>query len=141
MVYLWKRSILYTLVSIVYHPEKEHLCRSKIHIVEVKNVPSKPNPHGIDARNVSDTEKVQVTHITLKPGESLRRHITPVDVIFYVLEGRGIVEIDEERREVEPDTLIESPANIPHCWINESNGVVRVLVVKTPRPKEPTKIL
>jgi quercetin dioxygenase-like cupin family protein len=110
-------------------------------VVEVKDVQSKPNPHGVDARNLSDKDSAQVAHITLQPGESLKKHITPVDVVFYVLEGQGIVEIGEERKEVGADTLIESPAKIPHRWINESKGLVRILVIKTLRPKEATKIL
>lgn len=110
-------------------------------VVLVKNVEIKPNPHGVDARSISDTKNAQVTHITLKPGQALKKHITPVDVVFYVLEGNGLVEIGEERREVGPDTLIESPAGIPHRWINEGGGVVRMLVVKTPRPTEATKLL
>ncbi len=110
-------------------------------VIEVKNVQSKPNPHGVDARSISDMDSAQVVHITLQPGEALKKHITPVDVVFYVLEGRGIVEIGEERAEVGPDTLIESPAKIPHRWMNESSAIVRILVVKTPRPKEATKLL
>jgi mannose-6-phosphate isomerase-like protein (cupin superfamily) len=110
-------------------------------VIEVKDVQSKPNPHGVDARGISDTESAQVVHITLQPGESLKKHITPVDVVFYVLEGRGVVEIGDERRDVGPDTLVESPAKIPHRWMNESTGPVRILVVKTPRPKEATKLL
>lgn len=110
-------------------------------IVSVGDIKSKPNPHGVDARSISDTESAQVVHITLHPGEALKKHITPVDVVFYVLEGRGVVEIGEERAEVEADTLIESPAKIPHRWINESEGLLRILVVKTPRPKEATKML
>ena len=109
-------------------------------IVQVKDVLSKPNPHGVDARGISDTENAQVAHITLQPGESLKKHITPVDVVFYVLEGRGVVEIGEERAEVEVDTLIESPAKIVHRWTNESEAPLRILVIKTPRPKEATKM-
>ena len=110
-------------------------------VVVVKNIQSKPNPHGVDARNLSDTKMAQVVHISLQPGESLKKHVTPVDVVFYVLEGQGVVEIGEERKEVGMDTLIESPARIPHRWINESKGLVRILVIKTPRPKETTKML
>jgi len=110
-------------------------------VVEVKDVQSKPNPHGVDARNISDNDSAQVMHISLQPGESLKKHITPVNVVFYVLEGQGVVEIGEERKEVGADTLIESPAKIPHRWINESKGLVRILVIKTPRPKDATKIL
>lgn len=110
-------------------------------IVEVKNVGSKPNPHGVDARNISDTESAQVVLITLKPGEALKKHITPVDVFFYVIEGDVIVEIGDERAVAGQDTLVESPAKIPHRLINESNGIGRILVVKTPKPTEATKIL
>lgn len=110
-------------------------------IAEVKSVSSKPNPHNVDARSLSNTQSAQVVHITLQPGESLKKHITPVDVVFYVLEGRGVVEIGEERQEVSADSLVESPAKIPHRWINESDAPFRVLVVKTPRPKEATRML
>jgi quercetin dioxygenase-like cupin family protein len=79
--------------------------------------------------------------ITLQPGESLKKHITPVDVLFYVLEGTGIVEIGNERAGCTKDMLIESPAKVPHRWTNESSAVFRVLVVKVPKPIEETKIL
>lgn len=110
-------------------------------VLQLKDVVSKPNPHGVDARSLSDTENAQVAHITLQPGEALIKHITPVDVVFYVLQGRGTVEIGEERATVGADTLIESPAKIAHRWINESHETLRILVIKTPRPKEATKML
>jgi len=110
-------------------------------VVKVEEVEIAPNPHGVDARMLYDAEKVQVVHVTLKPGERLKKHVTSTDVLFYVLEGCGIVEIGDERREVCKDTLIESPANIPHCWYNESDEVLRFLVIKVPRPKKPVKIL
>ena len=110
-------------------------------VVDVKNAEVTPNPHGVDARKIYDAENAQAVHITLKPGESLKRHITSVDVFFYVLEGRGVVEIGDEKKEVGPGMLIESPAKIPHCWYNESGGVFRILVVKVPRPRESAKLL
>jgi uncharacterized RmlC-like cupin family protein len=51
------------------------------------------------------------------------------------------VEIGEEKAVAGADTLIESPAKIPHRWMNESNSVTRILVVKTPRPREATRLL
>jgi len=98
-------------------------------------------PHGVEVCKLYDTPDAQVMHIALEPGESLKKHITPVDVFFYVLEGTGIVEIGEEKLEVSRDTLIESPKDIPHCWYNESDGLFRVLVVKTPRPEKATRLL
>jgi mannose-6-phosphate isomerase-like protein (cupin superfamily) len=110
-------------------------------IVQIKDAKSKPNLHGVDARNISDNESAQVVHITLQPGESLKKHITPVDVVFYVLQGQGVVEIGEESAKVGADTLIESPAKIAHRWLNESQEPLRILVIKAPRPKEATKLL
>ncbi len=110
-------------------------------ILTVRETQSGPNPHGVETKKLYDTEHAIAVHLTLQPGERLKRHITPVDVFFYVLEGRGVVEVGDERKEVAPDTLIDSPAGIPHCWYNESDGVLRVLVVKVPRPTERTVML
>ena len=108
---------------------------------KVSEAEPRKNPHNVDARKLYDSEHAMATHILLKPGEQLKRHITPVDVFFYVLEGKGVIEIGEETQTVEKDTIIDSPAKIPHCWYNESNSELRVLVVKVPRPIEGTKIL
>ncbi|HEY3272752.1 MAG TPA: cupin domain-containing protein [Methanocella sp.] len=110
-------------------------------LTEVKDFEPGKNPHNVETRIVHDTEKAMVVHILLKPGESLRKHITPVDVVFYVLEGHGVIEIGDERKEAGPDTVIESPARIPHRWINNSPGLFRVLVMKLPRPTDKTIVL
>ena len=68
-------------------------------ITKVEEAASSKNPHGVDARPVYAHENAQVVILTLKPGESLRRHITPVDVFFYVLDGEGIVEVGEKKKE------------------------------------------
>ncbi len=99
------------------------------------------NPHGVDVRRVYESEHALSSIITMKPGEKLIRHITPVDVFFYVLEGTGVVEVGDEKEAVSADTVIESPKNIPHCWYNESNADLRVLVVKVPRPTTNTQLL
>ncbi len=103
-------------------------------IVTYKEVDSTKNAHGVEAKKLHDNEHAQVIHILLKAGESLKKHTTPVDVFFYVLEGEGIVEVGDEKQTVVKDMLIESPKDIPHCLYNESNSDFRILVVKTPKP-------
>ena len=68
--------------------------------------------------------------MNLKPGQSLKKHTTPVDVFFYILEGKGEIEIGDETKEVEKDTLIESPKDIPHLLRNTGTNLFRFLVVK-----------
>lgn len=99
------------------------------------------NPHGVEAKKLYDYPNAIIIHLTLKPGESLIKHLTPTDVAFFVLEGKGVVQIGEERKEVEANTLIESPANVLHSWSNESEANLRVLVVKAPKPIQPSKYL
>jgi len=109
-------------------------------ITEALNAEQKVNPHGVSVRPLFDSPHVAVAHITLGPGEALKRHTTPVDVFFYVLEGTGTVEIGDEESEVSRDMLIESPAGIPHTLANPGTVSFRFLVVKTTRPGTPGKI-
>ncbi len=81
----------------------------------------------------------QVMHLTLKPGEHLKSHITPVDVFFFVIEGTAEILVGKEKLPATKNSLIESPKDIPHCIYNNSNDLLRVLVVKTPRPTTRTK--
>jgi len=111
-----------------------------MNIIDAEKVEITPTPHKVATRKLFDTEHAQVVHITLQPGEALKKHITPVDVFFYVLEGEGVIEISDEKKTAGPNTLIESPKGIPHTWYNESDSIFKVLVVKTPRPKTPRPV-
>ncbi|MCF8231123.1 MAG: cupin domain-containing protein [Bacteroidales bacterium] len=112
-----------------------------IKTIKYTEAEKRKNPHGVDARALYDSENAMASHLLLQPGEQLKKHITPVDVFFYVLEGKGVVEIGDEKQEVDKDTLIDSPKKIPHCWYNESDDILRILVVKVPKPTESTKVL
>jgi mannose-6-phosphate isomerase-like protein (cupin superfamily) len=102
--------------------------------VIISDIPKTENPHGIEAKKIHENDHVQVVHMTLQPGEKLKKHTTPVDVFFYILEGTCTVEIGDEIQTVTKDTLVDSPARIPHGLQNNSNSILRLLVVKTPRP-------
>jgi quercetin dioxygenase-like cupin family protein len=99
-------------------------------ITDVTKLVSVKNPHNVDVRKVFEASDTAVVVITLKPGESLKKHVTPVDVFFYVLEGTGVVEISDEHQSVSKDSVVESPALVAHSWKKESNAVFRALVVK-----------
>lgn len=112
-----------------------------INVVKYESVAIADTPHHVDIRKLFENEHVQVVEIKLGHGQALQKHVTPVDVFFYVLEGHGIVEIGDETENVSPDMLIESPKGIAHRLMNEGDEPFRFLVVKTPSPKESTKIL
>jgi len=99
-------------------------------VTKVDSISVFQNPHGVEAKRIYESEKVAVIFMALKPGQSLKKHTPPVDVFFYILEGKGIVEINDEKQEVEKNTLIESPKGIPHLLKNTGDQVFKFLVVK-----------
>ncbi|MCD6441787.1 MAG: cupin domain-containing protein [Candidatus Marinimicrobia bacterium] len=110
-------------------------------IIDVKKQPAMKNIHNVNAATIYDSEFALTVHLTLQSGESLKPHITPVDVFFYVLEGEPTIMVGKEKQKVKADYLIESPAKIPHCIYNKTDHLVRILVVKVPKPTTETKLL
>ena len=102
-------------------------------INSVKDLQVQENPHGVDVRQMYNHDNAQAMHMTLKPGQALKPHITPVDVFFYVLEGTPTIQVGDEIIAVEKDNLVESPKNIVHCISNSSDSIARILVVKAPK--------
>ena len=110
-------------------------------ISKVTETVIKETPHKVDARMLYNKDSAQAVHIKLESGQSLKPHITPVDVFFFVIEGTPEVLVGEERIKVEANSLVESPKDIVHCIYNNSDKIVRVLVVKAPKPIAKTKVL
>ena len=110
-------------------------------IKNYKNQENVANPHGIQSTKLYDKDHALIMHLLLKAGESLKPHITPVDVAFYVVEGSPTILVGEEKIQVGKDDIIESPKDIVHCIYNETENDVRVLVMKLPKPVAKTKLL
>jgi len=90
--------------------------------------------NGIAGRKLYDLPEAQIIHITIEPGCTMATHVTPVNVAMYILEGEPIIEIGTERKVCPAGTMIESPKDIPHGIANPSEEIVRLLVMKLPRP-------
>jgi quercetin dioxygenase-like cupin family protein len=110
-------------------------------IVNWKELEVVETPHKMDVRKLYDHDNAQVMHITLKPGDGLKPHITPVDVFFYILEGVVDVRVGDETISVEQDRLVESPKDIVHCLSNNSAAPARIMVVKAPKPQASARLL
>lgn len=110
-------------------------------IVDWKDQSIVETPHKVDVRKLYERDSAQVMHITLNPGETLKPHITPVDVFFYILEGWVDVRVGDETVTVSSDRLVESPKDIVHCLSNNSGTRARIMVVKAPKPVTSTRVL
>jgi mannose-6-phosphate isomerase-like protein (cupin superfamily) len=99
-----------------------------------------PNPHEVSVRAIHVSDPVQFEHLLLQPGEELKLHVTYSTVYLFVLEGKGIVEAGGERVNIEENTFVEIPLQVPHRLINNSDAIFRILNSKAPRPKKPTHL-
>ena len=99
-------------------------------VTKVDSVSVFQNPHEVEAKKIYENEKASVIHMSLTLGQSLRKHTAPNDVFVYILEGKGIVEIDDEKQEVGKNTIIEIPKGSLHLLKNTSKQVFKFLAVK-----------
>ncbi|PKN72209.1 MAG: cupin domain-containing protein [Candidatus Cloacimonetes bacterium HGW-Cloacimonetes-3] len=92
------------------------------------------NANGIHGVKIYSQPEGEIVHLALAPGAHLKAHATPVNVVFYVLEGTATISIGEEKQSFPKDTTIDSPKAIPHAVTNEGEGNLRLLVIKMPKP-------
>ncbi|MFW5898373.1 MAG: cupin domain-containing protein [Candidatus Saliniplasma sp.] len=84
---------------------------------------------------VIQQDEVQVVILPFKPGQGLKVHTTPVDVFFYIVEGKAEITVGDEVKQIEEGSIVLSPKDVPHNVRNTSDGETKVMVVKTPNPK------
>jgi mannose-6-phosphate isomerase-like protein (cupin superfamily) len=97
-------------------------------IVELKN--AEKVPFKLDGKKIITRSDSELIHLTLKPGEILEKHTNPFDVLFYVIQGKGIIEAGEETKLVEKDSCIEIALGVERGWTNSGNEDLKILVIK-----------
>jgi quercetin dioxygenase-like cupin family protein len=75
-------------------------------------------------------DRVNVIHMELKPYQKIKYHLNTHDVLFYVLEGEGVVEIEDKSQKMEKDSSIFIKGGLLRAWSNKTNNTLRLLVVK-----------
>ena len=87
-------------------------------------------PFNLDGKILFTSGKCELVHLTLKPGEKIDRHAQPFDVLFFVVEGEGILETETENIEGTGNTSIFVPAGMQRGWRNTGATDFKVLVFK-----------
>lgn len=67
------------------------------------------------------------------PRAYVQRHVHDAkEQVYLFLEGEGVLEIDDERRVVRPQSFVFIPPGVPHALANTGTGNLVFLVVTTP---------
>ncbi|MCX6244498.1 MAG: cupin domain-containing protein [Bacteroidetes bacterium] len=97
-------------------------------VCKIENAPKVP--FKLDGRIMFSSPKLEVVHLNLKPGERMDPHIQPFDVIFFVLQGSGILKAGNEDITVSENTCIWLEAGTERAWGNPGETEVKILVIK-----------
>ncbi|MEI6683353.1 MAG: cupin domain-containing protein [Bacteroidota bacterium] len=96
-------------------------------------------PFRFDGRILFTSDRFELVHLTLQPGEGMEPHIQPMEIVFFVAEGAGTLAVGRELIEVAPQTTIKIEAGIPRSWTNTGNIQLKILVGKLlPPPRNLT---
>ncbi len=98
-----------------------------IHYEDAPGVPFK-----LDGRKLFISEKFELIHLTLLPGEGMDPHAQPMDVVFFVLEGAGTLSVGDESIVAGTNTTIHVRSGVQRAWNNTGSQPLRILVNKLP---------
>jgi len=97
----------------------------------IRNLKNSPKvPFDLDAFILHSREKLELVHLLLKPTENLKEHKNPFDVIFFVVEGAGILTIEDESFILNENDVVEVSSDKNRAWKNNTNKNLRLLVIK-----------
>ncbi|MDP2646656.1 MAG: cupin domain-containing protein [Desulfobacterales bacterium] len=68
----------------------------------------------------------------LAPGKELLAHVDPMEEIYFMLSGTGLMEVDDETRQVNPGDATWIPTGSRHAFRNNGKEDCVVLVVAAP---------
>lgn len=87
-------------------------------------------PFNLNGKILFSSEKMELIHLTLKPGEEMEKHSQPFDVLFFILEGKGTLEIGNKQVLVNSNTCINLGKRILRKWSNTGLSDLKILVIK-----------
>ncbi len=82
-----------------------------------------------------DTDKFFCDVYCLEPGQFQKVHSHDgQDKVYYVLEGKGMVTVGSEERELTADEITLAPSGQDHGVVNHTNEKLVMLVFMAPKP-------
>jgi quercetin dioxygenase-like cupin family protein len=99
-------------------------------ITTIADAPVAHRSADFEGRRLAEGPAAVVVHMTLAPGGAVPPHPSPVDIAFFIIEGRAEISVGDETEAVEAGSLAASPRGLPHGLFNPGPGICRVLVIK-----------
>ena len=85
--------------------------------------------------------RYSLAHSTIKPGKKSKLHKMKTTEVYFVLEGKGILYIDDEPINIEKHQSIFVPPFSLQCLENTENEELKVLCIVDPAWKKDDEVL
>ena len=95
----------------------------------------------ISPRETNNAIRYSIAHCTINSGKSSKPHTMKTSEMYYILEGRGIMHIDSEERQVNQNDLIFVPPMSKQYLENNGKMDLVVLCVVDPAWRQEDEIL
>ncbi|MGA3015262.1 MAG: cupin domain-containing protein [Bacteroidales bacterium] len=87
-------------------------------------------PFALNGKILFTSDKLEVVHLTLKAGEKMESHSQPFDVIFFVIEGMGSLEINNNHVNVGANSCVHVNKGMLRSWANTGKSNLKILIIK-----------
>lgn len=101
-------------------------------IIKMDEIEGMTNKRGVTTKKILKNDDVQVMNLVLEPGDVVGEHDVPVNVFFYVVEGKGTLQIGDDKSVVEATDIIPCSRNTTMSLKADQGEKFVVLNVKTP---------
>ena len=95
------------------------------HLSDAPNVPA-----DLDGKIMFTSDKFEMVHLTLTPGQGMDPHAMPFDVVFFVKEGEGRLFVDPDDIAGTAGDCIGVKAGIRRGWRNTGTAPLKLIVMK-----------
>ena len=76
--------------------------------------------------------RYSLAYATLKPGETSRPHTLKTSEVYYILEGEGVMHVEDESARVRPGQSVYIPPNSRQFIANPGNSELKFLCIVDP---------
>ncbi len=80
----------------------------------------------------SNAEYLITTVVEIKPSGEQRLHSHVPEQVYYILEGTGLMVVDDEKARVEAGDCIFIPSGAPHGLKNDGEGILKYFSAAAP---------
>ena len=76
------------------------------------------------------SETVEIVHLTIEGNSSISKHTLEFPIDFYVISGKGTIQVEDNFIEINKNDLISIEPNTERSWTNNESSPLIILGIK-----------